>query len=407
MSERPEIKRQVLTTASNPESVSMNALPVVLLGGTPERRRTLAEALAGTPGQVAREAALPSRDGLASLLEGECDVLIVDLDQDADAGLELVEAACGLFPAITVMVYSRPADQDLLMRCMRAGAREFLTDPLPPSLITEAIIRASVRREELTGQKKTVGKCLVFVGAKGGSGVTTAASNFAVALAKESGQKVALLDLDLRLGDAALNLGLSSEFSTLDALGNEDRMDSELVTKLLVRHNSGLQVLAAPDEHNTFSPTTPAVMKLVNILRGDFAYLVVDAGTHYNGYGQDLFEAADKLYLITQVSIVELRNSHRFIAANFKGDAVRKLEVVLNRYAPRAGEIDEESINRALTVAPTWRIPSDFQTVRRAQNTATALAMKDGSIARVLTSMAKAACGRAEESRKRRFGLFS
>ena len=124
---------------------------------------------------------------------------------------------------------------------------------------------------------------------------------------------------------------------------------------------------------------------------------MVDAGSQYGGYGQSLFDAAEKIYLVTQVSVVDLRNSHRFITANFKGGAGRKLEIVLNRYAPRAGEIDEESIAKALLVSPQWKIPSDFQAVRRAQNTATALVLKDGPITRVLTQWPKQ---RAERQRR-------
>jgi pilus assembly protein CpaE len=166
--------------------------------------------------------------------------------------------------------------------------------------------------------------------------------------------------------------------------------------------------MAAPDDHKHFRASTSAVMKLVNILRNDFAWLVVDAGTHYNGYGESLFEAADKVYLVTQVSVAELRNSNRFIRAQFQGEAAaRKLEVLLNRYVPRAGEIDEESIANALSVSPAWRIPSDYAAVRHAQNTATAVVLKDGPITRVLTQMARVACGKpAEESKKRRFSLF-
>ena len=78
-------------------------------------------------------------------------------------------------------------------------------------------------------------------------------------------------DLNLRLGDAALTLGLAGDFSTLDALENENRLDSDLVSKLLVRHSSGLKVLAAPEEHTTAEPAASAVMKLVQILRGRFS----------------------------------------------------------------------------------------------------------------------------------------
>ncbi len=103
---------------------------------------------------------------------------------------------------------------------MRAGAREFLTQPIAPNTIAEALVRASVRRPAARPAKKVGGKLLVFLGAKGGSGVTTIASNFAVALAQESGQSTVLIDLDLPLGDAALDLGITAQFSTANALQN-------------------------------------------------------------------------------------------------------------------------------------------------------------------------------------------
>jgi pilus assembly protein CpaE len=409
MSDRVETKRQTLSARlRDPESISMKTLSIVVLGSDEQRRRTLVDALTGTQARIVKETALPGLDALPSVLEGECDVLIVDLNGDPERGLDLVEAACRLDSAITVMVYSRQTDPELVVRSMRAGAREFLNDPLSKNSIAEALVRASARREEVQGQKKTRGKALVFVGAKGGSGVTTLASNFAVSLAKESGQSVALLDLNLQLGDAALTLGVSSEFSTLDALQNESRLDSDLVSKLLVRHSSGLYVMAAPDEHNTFQPTAAGVMKLVNILRSDFAWVVVDAGCHFSGYAQSLFDSAEKVYLVTQVNVVELRNSHRLIDALFEGEARRKLEVILNRFAARVNEIDEPGIAKALMVPLNWKVPSDFQAIRSAQNEATALVLKNGAVTRVLTSMAKAACGKApDEIKKRRFGLFN
>jgi pilus assembly protein CpaE len=411
MDAKSEIGKQMLTATGNPESVSMNALSVVLLSASEARRQMLAAALAGTQarvmGDAAGKAALPGRDALPSFLQGDPDVLIVDLHEDTERGLDLVEAACTLDPTITVMAYARLTDPELLVRCMRAGAREFLSDPLSPASVTEALVRASVHRDEVKRHKKTDGKCLVFTGAKGGSGVTTVAANFAVALARESGESTVLVDLDLQLGDAALHLGLSSEFSTLDALANESRIDSDLVSKLLEDHGSGLKVLAAPEQYKAFQPTPSGVAKLVNILRHDFAWVVVDAGSHFDSYSQALFGIAEKVYLVTQVSVTELRNSNRFINAWFKGDAARKLEVVLNRYAPRAGEIDEASIAKALTVSPAWKIPSDYWAVRMAQNNATALVLKDGPITRTLAQMARTACGKApEENKKRRFGLF-
>jgi pilus assembly protein CpaE len=393
--------------AAAPDSLSVRPLSTVILGITEDGRRTLAAALDGRQAELIRDAALPTVDELPRLLEGGCDVLIVDLNSHPEPGLDVVEAACALDPAMTVMVYGNQTDSRLLVRCMRAGAREFLSDPLSSVAMAEALVRAAARREEVKAVKKTRGKVLAFVGAKGGAGVTTIAANFAVALARESGHSVALADLNLRLGDAALTLGVTSEFSSLDALQHEKRLDSELLAKLFVRHGSGLEVLAAPNSLNTFQPTGAGVLKLVEILRNDFAWVVVDAGCAYTDYTQSLFDAAEKVYLVTQVSVADLRNSHLLVQAHFEKDDRRKLEVVLNRFAARSGEIDGESIEKALTVSPKWKIPSDFRAVREAQNSATALISKDGPVTRALTAMAREACGKtAMENRRKLFRLF-
>lgn len=403
-----EEKKPMVTTGISPESVSMNVLSVVLLGENEYRRRNIAAALSGSQARITNEGALPSLDSLSTFVDNDCDVLIVDLEQNEERALTLVEAARGLAGALTVMVYSRSADSELLVRCMRAGAREFLSDPLSPDTLAEALVRASVRRDELKPQQKELGGlCLVFVGAKGGSGTTTVCSNFAVQLAKESGATVALLDLNLRLGDAALTLGLTPEFSTEDALRSESRLDRDLVSKLLLRHNSGLHVLAGPVEPSSFSPSASGVSKLISLLRRDFAYLVVDAGSHYSPYGGPLLDTADRVYLVTQANVVELRNSHYLIRSELGGGSGRKLEVVLNRYTARSGEIDEESIVRALGLSPQWRIPSDFHAVQRAQNAGIAVAEKDSAVTRVLKQMARAASGKAaEDGKKKKFGLF-
>ena len=93
------------------------------------------------------------------------------------------------------------------------------------------------RRQGGKSSKKTGGKILVFLGGKGGSGVTTVACNFAVALVQECQQSAVLIDLDLPLGDAALSLGLTTQFSTADALQNADRMDTNFFSKLLTTHS--------------------------------------------------------------------------------------------------------------------------------------------------------------------------
>ena len=388
------------------DTLGANTLSVALIGPEESRRRDLAVAIAGPQATVAREfRAYPELDDVPKLIEEGYSVIIIDLDSNPEQALDLVEHICSN-SSVTVMVYSGRSDPEMLVRCMRAGAREFLTAPYSQNAIAEALIRASVRRPTSTPKKKTLGRLLVFTGAKGGSGVTTIASNFAVSLANESGQSTLLIDLDLPLGAAALDLGITAPFSALDALQNVSRLDSNFFSRLLTKHSSGLSVLSAPDKYASVTVPDESLEKLLTVARQDFDYVVVDAGSSIGSTFSILVDAASSVYLVTQVGISELRNSNRLIS-QFFASRTTKLQVILNRFTPRSLVIDEDSITKALTLPATWKIPSDYPVVRQAQNSATPFALGDSAIAEVVRQMARAACGLpAAPEKKKRFGIF-
>jgi pilus assembly protein CpaE len=392
--------------ANESEFVGSNILSVALIGPDEHRRKSVASALAGPQSGMTREfAAYPALDDVPRLLEADHDVIIIELDSDPEHALDLVEQICGNSQA-TVMVYSTRSDSDLLVRCMRAGAREFLTHPVAPSTLAQAFVRAAARRPTTRTPKKTAGRLYAFTGAKGGSGVTTVASNFAVALAQESKQRTLLIDLSIPLGDAALTLGVTALFSTANALQEYSRLDSNFLQKLLAKHNSGLFVLAAPDLYVPYQASNEAVERLLTIARQDFDYVVVDAGSGTTQFCPSLFEMASTVFLVSQVSITELRNSNRLISGLF-ASSKSKLEIVLNRYTPRSLGIDEEHITKALTQPANWKIPSDHVSVRQSQNTASPLAAGDSPISRVIQLMARTACGLGPvEEKKKKFGIF-
>jgi pilus assembly protein CpaE len=389
------------------DTLNVQVLSVALIGPEEQRRRAVAHALAsGSQAKVAQEfSSYPDLDDVPQLLKAGYDVIIVDLDSEPETALDLVEHICGN-SSTTVMVYSAHTDPEMLVRCMRAGAREFLSQPIAPNTIAEALVRASVRRPIPTGVKKTAGKLFVFAGAKGGSGVTTIASNFAVAMAQESQKSTLLMDLDLPLGAAALDLGIVPQFSTANALQNINRLDTTFLSTLLTKHSSGLSVLSAPDKYTSVHISEEALGKLLTVARQDFDYVVVDAGSSVGPAYKTLLDGAVKVYLVTQVSVSELRNSNRLISEFFTPPAPA-LEVILNRFTPNALGIDEANITKALTVPVAWRIPSDYETVQRAQNTATPLVMGDSAISHIVRKMARTACGLPPVTeKKKRFSLF-
>src|SRR5207245_11308660 len=137
------------TSSPGTDMLDIHVMSVALIGPEEQRRRAVASALAGSQANLTREfSAYPELDDVPQLLETGFDVIIVELDSDPEHALDLVEHICGN-SSVTVMVYSTQADPELLVRCMRDGAREFLNQPIPTSTITAALVRASVRRQNV------------------------------------------------------------------------------------------------------------------------------------------------------------------------------------------------------------------------------------------------------------------
>jgi pilus assembly protein CpaE len=385
-----------------------SAVSVALIVPDARRRRLLATALAGSRLTIAREFdAYPAPGELPAIARLDCQVVIVDLDDDVDQAIRVIESICSRTVAMTVMAYSSRNDSTLMRRSMQAGAREFLIEPLLQETVGEAFTRIASRRP---GGEKGDGKLLVFVPSKGGVGVTTIAANFALALTKESGAKVVVVDMDFQLGEIALGLGMSASFSIVDALVSSTRLDKEFLATLLIRHSSGLAILSSPDEYNFFQFAVDAgADRLFRILREEFDYVVVDIGTCHGILQEKLFLDADKLYLVTEMSFPSLRNAHRLISFLSARDGCRSLEVVLNRFNARHGEIDENSATKALARPINWRIPNAYAAARTAEDSGVPLAMADSPITRALVQMARAACGKPLHPEKKAsvgFGFF-
>jgi pilus assembly protein CpaE len=304
------------------------------------------------------------------------------------------------------MVYSATADRTLVVRAMRAGAREFFALPLAAAEVADALARFSVHMPGDRPAKKRAGRLGVFLGTKGGCGVTTLASRFGVALAQESGKKVLLIDLGLPLGDAALNLGMVAEYSTDNAFRNTTRLDGSFLTSLLATHSSGLSVLAAPGEFPQSMPSIEAIDKLLAVARQTFDYVVVDAGSRLDLKDSTLFDASATIYLVTQFGVSELRNSNRLISQFFSTRG-RKLQIVLNRFGTQSLGFDEEQITKALTRPAQWKIPNDSAVARQIEDTASARSQKSSPLWIVLRKMARKACGLPlNDDKKKPFSLW-
>ena len=330
----------------------------------------------------------------------------MELDADQELALELVERICAKKLTATVMVYCARHDADLMVASMRVGAREFLSAAVEPAVLREALERA-MARNAIQEERKISGRTLVFWSPKGGSGVSTLAANFAIALRWESEAPVLLADLNPQLGSISVLLGMTPRFTVDEALRSARRLDPEFVSTLVGKHKSGISVISAPDE---FSPSVEiegrAVGKFLDIARNQFSWVVVDAGPGMGSHLASVFEMSSVIYLVAQLDIPSLHSAQRFIAYNRRSGG-HLIEVVVNRYDARRTDFDEEAVSKALGLNPKWKIPNDYAAASRAANTGDPLMTQRSAAASAIRAMARSACGRpVQPARKSGWSIF-
>jgi pilus assembly protein CpaE len=400
------------------KSDTADGLSIAIIGPDEARRSTIVRALLESQGAVHDTEVSAAKltvqefysypfelDESPKMLEHRFDAVLVDLDSDPQYALQVVQKLASR-SAATVMVYSAEADRDQVIRAMRAGAREFLNLPLGPGDMDGALERIPVREFAMQPSAPATTGLFVFLGAKGGCGVTTVAAGFAVALAQDSGQTTLLIDLGAPLGDAAIQLGMLCDYSIANALQNTTRLDESFLRSLLARHESGLSLLAAPGDFPCTGASLQAIDKLLAVSRQAFQNVVVDIGSRIDLIDSALFQEAANLYLVTEVGLSELRNANRMLTQLFSSRWQRP-QVVLNRYTSRALGFDDENVAKALTRTPQWKIPDEDGNNVRNRHTLAELSLEDSAASRAIRQMARAACGLATlPEKKKSFGLF-
>jgi len=390
-------------TVSRASGVARDAM-VVLISPHEGYRAQLKRSLEVEGAKLAAAYELyPGYAQLPALLEHGCDAYIVEIDSDIDVALDLVETICSRKPSATVIVYSALNDPDRLVSSMRAGAREFLTGTLVAGPMRDALGRAAARSSSFS-LKRALGKIIVFWSAKGGSGVSTMAANFAIALRAETSEPVLLADLNPQLGDLSVLLSVTSRFTIGDALKSAKRLDSEFLATLVTEHSSGVSVIAAPDVFSPSSPIDePAVAKFLDLARNQYPWVVIDAGPSLGAGVESVFEMANLIYLITQLDIPSLRSTQLFISY-MQAEADPRIEVVVNRFDPRRTEFDDERVAKALGLKPKWKIPNDYAAAHKAANTGNALIHENSPISQSLRQLARSACGKPAQAARKKGG---
>ena len=350
----------------------MARLVASILTEDPSFKNDLAGVLraASTPVSLGGEA--QARDG------SQADLVIVDAREDEARAMAAVERLRLASAAVAIFVVADEARPDVILQAMRAGANEFLTWPPVQSAFSEAIARAAARRQSTAGARQAT--TLVFFGAKGGSGTTTLAVNCAVELARLSKRPTIIVDLNPGLGEVSLFLGMRSRFTLLDAIDNLHRLDGEFLRELVVKHKSGLDIMAGSDHFER--PGVNDVAGLEEVLRlfaRQYEYIVVDAGSHIGPCAVASFYTAESICFVANPDVPSVRNAQRLLERISQlGSCRDRVRLLLNR-AAEPYPIPPSQIEGALGHPIHHTFPSDYRTVSTALNSGVPVALTGNS----------------------------
>lgn len=310
------------------------------------------------------------------------DLAIVSLDADKQRALQMIGQLSVEHPKLAILTISK--DHQALLLSLQRGAKYFLTEPVELEDLLSALRRALGENTGLqetpnsNGHNSSViprqlapSSVIAVLGSRGGVGTTTLAVNLAATLANDPNHAVALLDLDLALGDAdiAVEVQGMENISIADLARNIQRLDMNFLKRALVKHEpTGLSILRHPLEIQDMGVIHEShVERIVNLLKISYTHLVLDLSKSFLPTDLMALRMADQILLVAQLELGSLRNVVRLnhLLNNTEEQLGERVRVIINRVGSEAVEEGislkkaEEVIGRPIF----WQVPNDSKSV--------------------------------------------
>ena len=310
--------------------------------------------------------------GMEEVKKLNCDVIVImDI---SEKGKEIQEAAEN-FKLCTskIIITSTNYSTNTIIKALRMGAKEFLPKPV----LKDDLLRVVTRLSNLNGADAgSESKIITVYSNKGGIGKTTIAINLASELAKVTKDKVALVDLNLQLGDVSTFLNLNPAFDVNYVIHKLVDKDEATLLKAFEKYkNTSMYVLADPSYIEQSESITPQqITSLFNALKKVFPYVVVDMSSNIDPNSLKILDSSDWILFTTIVNIPAIRNCQRclnlFRSRRYPKD---KVKVIINRYMEN-DEIKIEDIENTLGEKVYWKIPNNYFTIMEAINKGVSIA---------------------------------
>jgi pilus assembly protein CpaE len=300
------------------------------------------------------------------------ELVFIDMRRDSQKTLETMTRISTYFKESMMVVSGHELSLENIMACMQAGAREFLTRPLQAYDVQRLLEKHQKALTADFERGDNSGRIVTVFSNKGGLGKTTIAVNLALALSEVVGAPVALVDLNLQLGDITTFLDITPKQTIIDISKNIGRVDASYLENSLATYEHGrgkLFILADPLYAEEAEEISAAQINTVlTVLKSVFPYVVVDTNTSFDSKTLTALDLADNILLTSIVNLPNIRSTQRVLTLFERlGYDDQKVKLIINRYV-QDEEITLEDVEETLEHPIYHRIPNNYQLLMTAIN---------------------------------------
>ena len=322
------------------------------------------------------------------------DVLVLDQAGLGSEDLERLEQLGHIHPRLAFILICSQNTPEFLIQAMRVGVREVLSTPVQREMLYPALARIAAN---LGDQSHAQGKVLAFISCKGGSGATFLAANLGYALASMENKRVALIDLNLQFGDAALLVSDQAPQATLaDVCQQIHRLDASLLASSMLNIAPNYAVLAAPDDPTRSGDIRPEhIDAILTLARQQYDFILLDVGHNIDAVSIRALDGADLIFPVLQTTLPYIRDGKRLLGVFSSLDYNKeKIRVIINRHEKK-GDIGLPDMETTLGNKVFWTVPNQYQVASVSVNQGVPVlkSAKTSPIGKSLQELARALTG--------------